>query len=94
MSENDLRSAGPRPAGVAGLLIDEIDLVGIIRIGYTAQVSTRRGRSPRSYLLKHGDQLFDGDVIDVHKNEIVFKQLVDDPAASRPFREVVKTLGG
>ena len=96
MSENDLRSAGPRPGGVPGLLIDEIDLQGIVRTrnGYTAQVSTRGGPSPRSYLLKQGDQLFDGDVVLINRNEVVFKQMVNDPSASRPFREVVKTLPG
>jgi len=83
---------GPRPEGVPGLLIDEIDLKGIYRTarGYVAQVNASNQK--KSYLLKEGDQLFDGDVIGIHKNEVVFKQIVQDPTALKPFREVVKSL--
>jgi len=92
VKEKDLQSAGPRPDGVAGLLIDEIELKGIFRTakGYVAQVSPRGSR--QSYLLKEGDQLFDGDVISISLREIVFKQVVEDPTAPKPFREVVKSL--
>jgi hypothetical protein len=81
---------GPRPEGIPGLLIDEIDLLGIWRTprGYVAQVKA----SNKSYLLREGDQLFDGDVVNIHKDEVVFKQQVQDPTALKPFRELVKSL--
>ena len=83
---------GPRPDGIPGLMIDEIELTGIFRTskGYTAQVKPRN--QTRSYLLKEGDQLYDGDVVSIQRNEVVFKQIVQDPTALKPFREVVKTL--
>ena len=83
---------GPRPDGVPGLLIDEIDLTGIFRTsrGFTAQVVASNQK--KSYLLKEGDQLYDGDVVSINRNEIVFKQIVQDPTALKPFREVVKSL--
>ncbi len=83
---------GPRPDGVPGLLIDEIDLKGIWRTGkgYVAQVVAANQK--KSYLLKEGDQLYDGDVVSISKNEVVFKQIVQDPTALKPFREVVKSL--
>jgi hypothetical protein len=88
-NENTVK-AGPRPEGIPGLLIDEIDLLGIWRTprGYVAQVKA----SNKSYLLREGDQLFDGDVTNIHKDEVVFKQQVQDPTALKPFREVVKSL--
>ncbi len=46
----------------------------------------------QSYLLREGDQLFDGDVVSISAVEIVFKQIVDDPTAIKPFREVVKRI--
>ncbi len=46
----------------------------------------------KSYLLKEGDQLYDGDVVSISHKEVVFKQTVQDPTALKPFREVVKTL--
>jgi hypothetical protein len=83
---------GPRPEGVPGLLIDEIDLKGIFRTarGYVAQVNAANQK--KSYLLKEGDQLYDGDVVSIGKSEVVFKQIVQDPTALKPFREVVKSL--
>ncbi|MFL6259517.1 MAG: hypothetical protein ACJ76Y_07390 [Thermoanaerobaculia bacterium] len=83
---------GPRPEGVPGLLIDEIDLTGIFHTskGFVAQVVAANQK--KSYLLKEGDQLYDGDVVSINKNEVVFKQVVQDPTALKPFREVVKSL--
>lgn len=83
---------GPRPEGVPGLLIDEIDLTGIYRTskGYVAQVVAANQK--KGYLLRKGDQLYDGDVVSINKNEVVFKQIVQDPTALKPFREVVKSL--
>jgi len=83
---------GQRPEGVPGLLIDEIDLTGIFHTskGFVAQVVAANQK--KSYLLKEGDQLYDGDVVSINHNEVVFKQVVQDPTALKPFREVVKSL--
>ncbi len=83
---------GPRPQGIPGLLIDEIDLTGILitQDGSFAQV--RSTEEDKSYLLREGDQLYDGDVVSIAGNELSFKQIVDDPTAVKPFREVVKKL--
>ena len=45
-----------------------------------------------SYLLRVGDQLYDGDVISIGASEVTFKQMVDDPSEPKPFRERVKKL--
>jgi hypothetical protein len=86
----DRPERGPRPEGIPGLLIDEIQLLGVWRTprGYVAQIRAAN----KSYLLREGDQLFDGDVVTIQKNEVVFKQKVDDPTALKPYREVVKNL--
>ena len=83
---------GPRPEGIPGLLIDEIDITGIFLTsdGPVAQVAA--ADREKSYLLRIGDQLYDGDVISISGSEAVFKQIVDDPTALKPFREVVKKL--
>lgn len=83
---------GPRPEGIPGLLIDEVILTGIFHTkdGFVAQVQS--AENEKSYLLKGGDQLYDGDVVQITDNEVIFKQIVQDPTALKPFREVVKTL--
>ncbi len=84
--------SGPRPEGIPGLLVDEIDLTGIFRTpqGFVAQV--RALDQDKSFLIRQGDQLFDGDVVSIDMDRVVFKQIVQDPTALKPFREVVKTL--
>lgn len=83
---------GPRPEGAPGLLIDEIELIGIMRTpaGWVAQVQA--ADKQKSYLLEEGDQLYDGEVLTIARNEVVFKQMVQDPTALKPFRERVKAL--
>jgi hypothetical protein len=83
---------GPRPEGIPGLLIDELSLTGIFitPTGPVAQVQSTQGE--KSHLLHEGDQLYDGDVVSIGAKEMAFKQIVDDPTAVKPFREVVKKL--
>lgn len=83
---------GPVPEGVPGLMIDEVDLTGIFQTprGFVAQVIA--SNKDKSYLIREGDQLYDGDVVSITQNEVVFKQIVNDPTVIKPFREVVKKL--
>jgi len=83
---------GPRPEGVPGLLIDEVIISGIFRTpeGWLAQVQA--ADNEKSYLIRVGDQLYDGDVLAISPNEVVFNQIVQDPTALKPFREVAKKL--
>ncbi len=83
---------GPVPEGVPGLMIDEVDLTGIFRTsrGFVAQVIA--SNKDKSYLIREGDQLYDGDVVSITQTEVVFKQIVNDPTVIKPFREVVKKL--
>ncbi len=81
-----------RPEGVPGLLIDEINIKGIFRTskGFVAQIAAQNQR--KSFLLREGEQVFDGDVLRIEKNQVVFRQIVNDPTVIKPFREVVKVL--
>lgn len=83
---------GQRPEGIPGLMIDEIALVGIFHTPRGWVVQVQAANKDKSYLIREGDQLFDGDVVSIAKNEVVFKQAVADPTAIKPFREVVKKL--
>jgi hypothetical protein len=91
-AKNRAERKGPLPEGIPGLLIDELDLTGIYRTsaGYVAQVLA--SNKEKSYLIRVGDELYDGDVVSITQNEVVFKQIVNDPTVIKPFREVVKKL--
>ena len=71
--------------------IDELALQGIWRVksGFVAQML---GPGNKNYLLRKGDQLADGEVLNITTNEIVFRQNVNDPTMLKPFREVVREL--
>lgn len=83
---------GPRPEGKAGLLIDEISLTGLFGTSEGMMAQVRGGSKDKSYLLVAGDQLYDGEVVAVRSDEVEFKKVINDPAAIKPFREVVKRL--
>lgn len=80
-----------RPPGVAGMLVEELELQGTIRTkqGWIAMM---RGGDNRSYLLRKGTTVFDGEVMEIGPTEVVFRQNVNDPTSPKPFRDVVKAL--
>ena len=81
-----------RPPGIRGLLIDEIQLEGVFVLddGPVAQIISASQET--SFLLKIGERLWDGEVVSIAMDEVVFRQTVDDPTARKPFRDVVKKL--
>jgi len=86
------RLQGPRPEGIPGLLIEEVDLTGIFITGEGPVAQVLAANKNESHLLRVGDRLYDGDVVSISRDEVVFRQVVDDPTAIKPFREVVKKL--
>jgi len=84
---------GPRPRGIAGMLISEVDLVGIVQKG-RAGIAFFNGSDNKGYFLKVGDQLYDGKItrIDRKTGSVVFRQDVNDPRSIKPYRDVTKRL--
>jgi len=88
---------GPRPDGVPGLLIDEIEVTGVFVTPQGAVAQVQAADKAKSYLLHVGDDLYDGSVVAIRFDrgevaEVVFKQDVRDATAAKPFREVIKQL--
>jgi len=88
---NDSKQPGARPPGIAGIGVDDVTVQGIwkTRSGYVAQI---RGTDNKSYLLRAGDLLWDGEVTRVAPNEVGFRQNLNDPQSVKPFRDVTKQL--
>lgn len=85
------RGGADRPPGIAGIAIDDLIVHGIwkTRSGYVAQI---RATDNKSYLIRAGDLLYDGEVTRVGPNEVSFRQNLNDPQSVKPFREVTKQL--
>jgi Tfp pilus assembly protein PilP len=81
-----------RPPGLSGVMVDEIELQGTVRTkgGWLAII---RAADNRSYLIRKGQALFDGEVIEITADDVTFRQNVNDPTNPKPFREVTKSLG-
>lgn len=81
----------PRPAGLPGFLISEVNLKAIATAQgrWHAMVT---GPNQRAYFLEVGTELYDGHVVDIRPGEVVFEQLVSDMTGARRTREVTKQL--
>lgn len=89
---SDTRSAAAvRPEGLRGLTVDEIALKGVVlsRGAFVAMIQSPDGKS---YTIRAGDRLLDGNVKAVTASAVVFVQQVNDPLSLVKQREVRKPL--
>lgn len=88
------RKKGPRPRGVAGMLVAEIELSGIVNDPQGGNLAVFRGSDNKGYFLRVGDEVYDGTVlaVDPTTGTVTFRQQVDDPRLIKPYRDVVKRL--
>jgi hypothetical protein len=92
--ETAMRRKGPRPRGVAGMLVVELELTGIVRDTTGGNIAVVMGTDNKGYFLHVGDEVYDGGVIaiDPAAGTVTFRQQVDDPRLIKPYRDVVKRL--
>jgi type IV pilus assembly protein PilP len=88
---SDPKTQGARPTGVAGLLINEVSVKGIVRnsSGFVALI---QGPDNKTYAVKAGDRLMDGTVKSIVQDAVVFSQDVNDPLSLVKQKEITKTL--
>jgi hypothetical protein len=84
---------GPRPRGIAGMLISEVDLVGIVQKG-KGYIAFFNGSDNKGYFLRVGDTLYDGKIIRIDRRTgtVTFRQDINDPRSIKPYRDVTKRL--
>jgi hypothetical protein len=89
-----IKKKGPRPRGVAGMLVSEIGLVGLVRDPSGGDMTLFMGSDNKGYFLRVGDEVYDGTLIavDPKAGTVTFRQQVDDPRLIKPYRDVVKRL--
>lgn len=80
-----------RPSGVAGLLIADVSVKGIVRDkgGFIAMI---QGADSKTYIVRPGDRLFDGSVKSIVADKVVFSQDVSDPLSLVKQREIPKAV--
>ncbi len=88
---NDPQANASRPSGVAGLLIGDVSVKGILRDrnGFVAMIQAPEGKT---FLVKTGDKLFDGSVKAISQDKVIFSQDVNDPLSLVKQREIPKAV--
>jgi hypothetical protein len=83
--------AKARPPGLAGMLVEELKVGGIIQTpnGILAFVL---GRDNVSYIIRPGTKLYNGEVLEIQPKKVIFRQNVNDPNRLKQYDEVVREL--
>ncbi|MGE3401344.1 MAG: hypothetical protein AB7K63_02080 [Vicinamibacterales bacterium] len=85
------RGDAVRPPGIAGLLVSEVSVRGIVA-SRNGLVAVLQGADGRTYIVRQGETLFDGVVRSITEDAVVFLQQVNDPLSLEKQREVRKVL--
>jgi Tfp pilus assembly protein PilP len=84
-------TAGPRPHGLKGLAAGEVTLKGTMA-SKGAYVAILQGSDSRTYVVRAGEKLYDGQVRSITADSMVILQQVNDPLSKETQREVRKVL--
>ncbi len=85
-------TAGSRPAGLPGLLVNEVTLKGILKSSKGEYVALLQAPDAHTYIVHPGDKVLDGSVKTITADAVVFSQDVNDPLSLVKQREVRKTI--
>jgi hypothetical protein len=83
---------GVRPQGIAGLMINELALKGIVKNGDQGYIALLLGPGDKTWFCKLGQRLYDGAITAIDAATVTFRQEVTDPLAPVKTREVKKFL--
>ena len=88
---SDPKASATRVAGLPGMLINEVSLKGIMkeRAGFVAML---QGPDKKTYIVRAGQRLLDGNVKSITADAVIFAQDVNDPLSLVKQREVRKAL--
>jgi hypothetical protein len=89
--EEDVGTVKVRPPGLPGMLVDELRVEGIVQTP-DGILAFAQGRDNLSYIIRPGTKLFDGEVMEILPDRVIFRRQVHDPKQLRPYEEVVKEL--
>ena len=90
---SDPKQGGDRAAGIAGLLVSEVTVKGVIR-GRSGYIAMIQSPDNKTYIVRSGDRLLDGAVKTITQDGVVFSQDVNDPLSLVKQREVPKRVRG
>lgn len=85
-------AGGTRPAGVPGLLVNEITVKGVLKSPKGGFIALVQNPDSKTYIIRAGDKVMDGTVKAITQDAVVFSQDVNDPLSLVKQREVRKAI--
>lgn len=88
-----VRDNDPRPPGIEGMSLDEIDLTGIVE-NPGGNLAYFTGSDNKGYFLRVGQRVYKATMIaiDPKTGSVTFREQVDDPRQIKPYRDVVRKI--
>lgn len=78
--------------GIEGLLIDELELEGILSKENGLYIALFKGPDGRPYDVKVGDNVYDGEIIKIDINTVVFKRILTIALGGTKEKIITKRL--
>jgi hypothetical protein len=93
VSETVQASAAPaiRPPGLKGQLVSEINLAGIVK-SKNQHMAMATGYRGKTYFLQQDDELYDGKVLEIKSDAVIFSQTLISNQGKRLSQRVVKKI--
>jgi len=89
---DDLQAAQALPPGPRGLIIGQIRVDGIVVTPEDRIAVVTVPRRNRAFFLRERDELYDGYVLEIHDDFVIFKERAMDAFGKTYEREVVKQI--
>jgi Tfp pilus assembly protein PilP len=80
-----------RPPGLKGQLVSEIRVVGVVK-SKGALMAIVQGYRNKTFFIHPNDLLYDGKVLEVRNDAVVFSQILTDNQGKKTSQQVVKKL--
>ena len=91
LRQRELVAPAERPVGLGGFMISEIGVTAVARYQDRWHALVQ-GMDQRTYFVEVGTALYDGRIIEINEQEVIFEQEVEDLLGARSARRVVKKL--
>jgi Tfp pilus assembly protein PilP len=90
----EMPGLGPMPPGPRGLIISQLKLEGIVRLGqnHPKLIAVLANSANRAYFLHENDALYNGVITKITPDSVYFREEIRDGAGKMSSREVIKKL--
>lgn len=91
LKRNSAKLRKKRKAGLVGLDIDQLELEGIVK-KKGKFLALLKGPDGRPYLVKEGDSVYDGEILQIRSHMVKFKKILTIALGGTKERTIIKRL--